>query len=100
MEALPDPSFSYRLPSLFSHWLLCQALTHQFWQRWTLEYINSLKRYTKWHRTSKNLAVGDVVVLHEDNTSPTKWPLAEVVEVYEGKDGLVRVVSVKTNSET
>ena len=84
--------------SPLSHWHLCQALTRHFWQRWSLEYINSLKRYTKWHRASKNLAVGDVVVLREDNTIPMKWPLAKVVEVHEGKDGLVRVVSVKTSS--
>ncbi len=27
---------------------------------------------------------------------PTKWPLAKVVQVHEGRDKLVRVVSIKT----
>ena len=37
-------------------------------------------------------------MLHEDNVTPTKWPLARIIEVHTGKDGLVRVVTVKTNS--
>ena len=63
-----------------------------------LEYVNSFKHYTKWHRSSKNLCVGDIVVLCEDNTIPMKWLLAKLIKVYPGIDGLVRVVSVKMSS--
>ena len=28
--------------------------------------------------------------------APTKWPLAKIIEVHPGKDGKVRVVTVKT----
>ena len=48
---------------------------------------------------TRNLNVGDIVVLHEDNV-PTKWPLAKVIRVHAGKDGHVRVVTVKTSSGT
>ena len=44
----------------------------------------------------KNVSVDDVVV-REDGMVPTLWPLARVVRVYPGKDGLVRVVDVKTS---
>ena len=98
IEALSDPSFPYQLLSLPSYWHLCQALTHHFWRGWSLEYINSLKHYyTTWHPASMNLAVDDIVLLREDNTIPMKWPLAKVVEVYEGKDGLVRFISVTSS---
>ena len=60
--------------------------------------ISSLRRFAKWHHPSKNLNVGDVVNLHKDNVTPTKWPLARIVEVRAGKDGLVRVVTVKMSS--
>ncbi len=30
------------------------------------------------------------------NDVPTKWPLARVVKVYHGSDGVVRVVDIKT----
>ena len=45
----------------------------------------------------KNVSVDDVVVVREDGMVPTLWPLARVVCVYPGKDGLVRVVDVKTS---
>ena len=100
LESLPDPAFSYRSISLLRRWHLCQALVHHFWQRWSTEYISSLRRYTKWHNPTRNIQVGDVVILHEDNLVPTKWPLAKVIKVHTGKDGLVRVATVKTTTGT
>ena len=41
---------------------------------------------------------GDIVVVQEDNLIPTKWPLARVMHIHPGKDGLVHVVTVKTNN--
>ena len=55
---------------------------------------------TKWQYNSKNLAEGDLVILREDNMMPTKWPLARVSRVHPGKDGIARVVTVKTPSST
>ena len=100
LEALPDPSFSYHSLALLRRWHLCQALVRHFWQRWSSEYITSLKRYTKWHHPSRNICVGDIVILQEDNLIPSKWPLARVIKVHAGKDDFVRVVTVKTNSGT
>ena len=62
---------------------------------WVHHY--SLKRYTKWHYPSKNICVGGIVILQENNLIPTKWPLARVIKVYAGKDDLVQVVAVKTS---
>ena len=100
LEALPDPSFSYRSLNLLCRWHLCQALVHYFCQHRSSEYTTSLKRYTKWYHSSTNICVGDIVILQEDNLIPTKWPLARVIEVHPGKDDLVRVVTVKTSSGT
>ena len=55
-----------------------------------------MNKFTKWYHPQRNVSVGDVVILREDNLIPTKWPLARVVQVYPGRDDLVRVVSVKT----
>jgi hypothetical protein len=46
----------------------------------------------------RNFQVGDVVCLHED--APLKWPLARVISVFPGEDGLVRVVTIKTGKGT
>jgi len=46
----------------------------------------------------RNVKVGDVVLLHEENTPRFLWPLGLVIEVKEGRDKLVRTVRVKTKS--
>ena len=94
--ALPDPAASFRSVSLLRRWHLCQNLVRQFWQRWSSEYLTSLNKIYKWQHPSRNLAVGDVVVLREDGITPTKWPLGRVVEIYPGRDNLTRVASVRT----
>ena len=44
LEALPDPPVSYRSISLLRRWHMCQALVRHFWQRWSREYIVTLRR--------------------------------------------------------
>ncbi len=46
--------------------------------------------YRRWYRS------GDIVLVNEDALVPTKWPLARVIAIHPGKDGCVRVVSIKT----
>ncbi len=96
LEAIPDPSSSYQTVSLLRSWRLCQSLARQVWQLWSTEYIRHLMKFKKWQFPQRNFEVGDLVCLHEDNLSPNKWPLARVVSVHPGTDGLVRVVTVKT----
>ena len=98
LESIPDPSSSYRSMSLLKRWCLCQSLVRHFWKRWSDEYLSSLRRHNKWKFPTRNVRVGDVVILKEDNLVTTKWPLARVLATYPGKDGLVRVVTVKTTT--
>ena len=100
LEALPDPSTSYRSVSLLKRWYLCQHLVRHFWKRWTTEYIDIIRRFVKCHNPSWNLQTGDVVILHESNLIPTKWLLGRIVNIYPGKDRIVRVVDVKTTNGT
>ena len=97
LEALPDPAASHQSLSLLKRWDLCQALLRHFWKRWSTEYLTSLQSMGKWRSSnSSRISVGDVVVIREDETIPGQWPLARVVQVHPGKDGIVRVVTVKT----
>ena len=98
LESLPDPAFSYRPVSLLRRWHLCQNLVRHFWRRWSSEYLSSLRKFTKWHHPSRNASIGDIVILQEDSLVPGKWPLARVTQVHKGKDGLVRVVTIKTRT--
>ena len=98
IESLPDSSLSYRALPLLRRWHLCQSIVRHFWQRWSTEYVASLRRLTKWRHPARNLQIGDIVVLQDDNLVPTRWPLARVIKAYVGNDKLVRIVTVKTSN--
>ena len=98
LEALPDPSKSFHPISVLRRWHLCQAFVRHFWQRWSTEYLNSLRHFAKWHCPATNLCIGDIVVLREDNMVPMKWPIARVIRTHACNDGLMRVVTVKTST--
>ena len=98
LEAIPDPAFSYRSVSLLRRWHLCQNLVRHFWKRWHMEYVTQLRRFTKWHRRSRNFEIGDMVILQEDGLVPGKWPLDRIMQVHPGKDGVVCVVTVRTGT--
>ncbi len=100
LEALPDYSLSYQPNSLLRRWHLCQALVRRFWQRWSSEYLTTLARFTKWNHPDRNFEVGDLVCLREEELFSTKWPLARVVAVHPGRNGVVRVLTVKTAKGT
>ena len=96
VTALPDSPISYKSLFLLRRWHLCQHLVRHFWQRWEREYLTCLNKLTKWKYPTRNIQVGDVVVLQESGTVPTKWPLGRVIHTSLGEDGLVRVVTLKT----
>ena len=100
LEALPDPQSSFQPVASLRRWNLCQVLTRHFWKRWSADYFAGLRKLTKWHVSSRNAIVGDIVLLKEDGFIPTKWPLGRIVEVYPGSDGYVRVATVKTSNGT
>lgn len=93
LAAIPDPSFEGKSLTLLRRWQLCQSLVQKFWNRWSLEYLPILNRHNKWRNPTRNLAVGDLVLLKEDSLVPTKWPLGRVTQVHPGKDRLVRVAT-------
>jgi hypothetical protein len=81
-------------------WRITQALTEQFWKRWTKEYLPTLTRRTKWYDPVKSIQKGDVVILVDDQLPRNSWPLGRIVEVFPGRDGVIRVVEVKTTKGT
>ena len=58
------------------------------------EYIQNLKLRSKWNSPKRNLSVGDIVLLKEDNQPRNEWSLCRIVEVKIGDDGLVRTAKV------
>lgn len=62
------------------------------------EYISSWQQQIKWHRTSIQLLVGNLVIVNEGNSPPLQWSMGHVVDLHLGKDRLCKMVSLKTSS--
>ena len=79
----------FREEDIFSRkrWRQVQYLEDQFWRRWSREYIPLLQQSQKWNFPRRNLAKGDVVLVVDESSPRSCWPLARVVEVMPGSDG-------------
>ena len=97
LTALPDRSAMERPLTELKQWQLCQNVVNHFWKRWSVEYIMSLTKYTKWTDQKDNISIGDIVILRDKVLFPTYWPLARVINVHPGKDNLIQVVTLKTS---
>ncbi|GFS74666.1 hypothetical protein TNCV_3978061 [Trichonephila clavipes] len=58
------------------------------------EFISSLQPRKKWQDAQPNLKEDDIVLIKEEGP-PGTWPMARVLQVHPGNDGLVRVATVK-----
>lgn len=75
---------------------LLNDLLMSFWRRWMTEVVMAKQERGKWRAKERNLAVGDLVIIMEDNLPPTVYKMGRVKEVLPGSDGLVRNVRLKT----
>jgi hypothetical protein len=96
LNALPEPDITDVPVNRLTRWQHLQLLHQHFWNRWSIEYLTSLQKRAKWLDAKRNIQIGDLVCLKEENLPPMKWLLGRVVELHPGKDKLVRVVTVKT----
>ena len=79
-------------------WRHIQSLASRFWVRWTKEYLPQLQKRSKWLMKSRNISVGDLVLMLDENTPRSVWPLGLVISTNVGRDGLIRSVRLKTKS--
>ena len=76
-------------------WRRVQYLAEQFWSRWRKEYLQVLNKHQKWCESKRNIKSGDIVLVHDKVSVRGEWPLAKVIEVTKGSDGLVRRAKVQ-----
>lgn len=96
MIALNRPSYIDTRISLLSRWQYIQRLVQSFWQAWSKEYLNTLQIRKKWTQTKPDLKLNDIVLIHDDNLPPTRWMMGRIINIYPGKDGHVRVCTLRT----
>ena len=88
-------------PNHKNRWRLVQLALKHIWQRWHREILPNLGPRQKWSQDSKNVEVGDEVLIMEKNIPRYKWNIGRVTATFPGRDGVVRVVNIKgKNGET
>ena len=75
-------------------WRRAQHLGDVFWKRWIKEYLPLLHQRQKWTHPQPDVRIDDIVLLEEENAPRGDWPLARVIELYPGIDGLTRTVKL------
>lgn len=97
LQAVPEMDLKEIPDNRLNNWELTQKRVQQIWARWYPEYLQQLQsRATKGCNPPVAVEVGRVVIIKEDNVPPASWPLGKIVKLHPGKDGIVRVVTLKT----
>ncbi|XP_046868552.1 uncharacterized protein LOC124461007 [Drosophila willistoni] len=94
--SVTEPNINDQVPSIINRWQRLKAVSQHFCTRWKDEYLKELHKRNKWRFPSKNLEVGDLVVLKDDNLPFNEWRLVRIHQAYPGSDGNVRVVELRT----
>ena len=94
-RAYPEDPAMPEEPRLLQRWEKCQSVTRHLWSRWNREYLHMLQARTKWQHTRANLQVDDIVIFKPVSEFPCRWPIAKIIAVHPGDDGLVRVATIQ-----
>lgn len=97
VSAVPSLPITAKRPNRYQ---LIEQLRQHFWDRWRREFVAELQQRTKWKTRQRELQVGDLVILKEDNLPPLQWRLARIVKLFPGTDGISRVADVLTPKGT
>ncbi|XP_071482161.1 uncharacterized protein [Diadema antillarum] len=92
---LPPPG-CFQRADVYSRkrWRRVQHLLNEFWSRWRKEFLHNLQTRQKWTVPQRDLGVGDVVVVKDDNAPRNAWPMGRIAETYPSGDNHVRKVKV------
>lgn len=85
--------------SLNNRWEIGQKIVGTIWESWKNDYLDTLQKRNKWFTKNTNVQIGDVVLIKEDNTPATKWPLGLISKTFLGNDNLIRVIEVKVKDK-
>ena len=93
----PDTEDSFHSISR-RRWIQAQYLINQFWKRWVREYVPALMERQKWLTHTRDMQVGDEVLVVDNNLRRGEWLVGSVTRVYQRENDAVRFADVQTKS--
>uniref|UniRef100_A0A6V7JG99 DUF5641 domain-containing protein n=1 Tax=Bracon brevicornis TaxID=1563983 RepID=A0A6V7JG99_9HYME len=96
---IPEASLQRYNPERLTRWKLISQKVQQYWEKWSREVLQRYQTIYKWQHPRGEIQVGTLVLILDENTPPTKWPLARVISPYVARDGHIRVVKLRTANQ-
>ena len=78
--------------SLTKRMRFLQSIKKEFWSKWINQVFPKLMPTYKWRRATRNLLVGDVVLMQKESELTNKYRLAVVKRADPDEDGMTRKV--------
>ena len=95
INILPDNTPIVENMLVAARFRLVHLISTNFWKRWSAEVSPGLVVRQKWHEQSRNLSVGDLVLICEPSKLKAKYKLGVVDSVTLSADNIVRSVVVR-----
>ena len=94
-NSLPDSSSVVEKLPMNSRFRAISHVSTSFWERWCTLVAPGLVVRQKWHKESRNIQVGDLVMIADSGKIKGKYKLGIVVATTLSGDGLVRSATVQ-----
>lgn len=98
LVAVPEYVWKETKMSRLSRFQVIQKMSQNIFSRYQREYLTSLQLRNKWFNHSENVKIGDLVLIVDENSIPLHWKRGRIIEVFPGKDNVIRSVKLKTQS--
>lgn len=95
---LAPPENPSKAMSLSTQYIALQQMIHQFWVKWSGDWLSHLQARPKWHTERENLQTNDLVIIKDDRLPPNEWILGRITELHPGADELIRVATIRTKN--
>lgn len=80
--AVPDRSDEIDNLNLLTQWQNVQYEHRSFWKKWKNEYLTRLQQRPKWLNERTNIDIGDLVLINDNQSQPTHWPMGRVIDIH------------------
>ena len=92
---LPDDAAIVNDLPISSRYRLVNHVTSMFWSKWSAYVSPGLVVRQKWHEKTRNLQMGDLVMIAETSKIKGKYKLGVVEDTNQSRDGFVRSATLR-----
>ena len=81
--------------NVYKRYHFITKIVTSFWKKWSRDFFPTLLVKQKWHVKTRNVQVGDIIIVQDVNSMKGKWRLAQVIKTFTDSDDFVRNVTIR-----